>query len=122
MPLKLYTDTHIAKAIVAQLRNRGVDVIRAQDIGMDHANDAAHLEFASGEGRAVLSFDDDFEVLHYQWMQAGKHHFGIFLVTRDHQNIGMIVEYLAFWNEASNGEAASIEADVYSQFHHIPGR
>jgi predicted nuclease of predicted toxin-antitoxin system len=59
-PLKFYTDTHIAKAIAVQLRNRGVEVVRCEEVGLAEARDTVHLEYATNHGLAVVTHDDDF--------------------------------------------------------------
>lgn len=59
MPLSLYTDVHIPRAIVIGLRLRGVDVLTAQD---DHASsftDPVLLDRATSLGRVLFSFDTD---------------------------------------------------------------
>src|SRR6266540_1346766 len=52
--IKFYTDSHIAKAIAVQLRNRSVDIVRCQDVGMDDADDIEHLEYAASQGRTII--------------------------------------------------------------------
>lgn len=94
MALRLITDTHIAKQIAVQLRNKDIDVIRLEELE-DLPNDALDseiLEWASNNNRAVLSLDNDFEQLHYQWLADGKTHSGIFLGNKKHHGIiGVVV-------------------------------
>lgn len=57
---------------------------------------------ASNNNRAVLSLDEDFELLHYQWMSEDKIHGGIFLGTRHMQGIkgiGVIVNFISSYAE-----------------------
>ena len=61
--IKFYTDSHIAKTIVAQLRQRNVDVVRCQEVGRDDADDVEHLEYATSQGRTVITSDADFLAL-----------------------------------------------------------
>jgi predicted nuclease of predicted toxin-antitoxin system len=75
--IKFYTDTHIAKAVAVQLRARGIDVVRCEEVGMAEADDDAHLAYATREGRVVITADRDFLRLHKQWQAAGKSHGGI---------------------------------------------
>jgi hypothetical protein len=59
VPLPLYVDVHIPRAIVIGLRLRSVDVLTAQD---DHASsftDPALLDRATSLGRVLFSFDTD---------------------------------------------------------------
>lgn len=60
MSLPLYMDMHVPLAITKALRLRGVDVLTAQEDGMDEAEDADILDRATSLGRAVFTQDDDF--------------------------------------------------------------
>ena len=72
-PIKLYMDEHVAMAVTAALRRRGIDVVRAQDVGLHPADDEAHLEFATRAGRVTVTQDTDFLRLN----AADVHHAGI---------------------------------------------
>ena len=85
--IKFYTDSHIAKAIAVQLHNRGVDIIRCQDVGMGDADDAEHLEYATGQGRSVITGDADFLALDAQWHRSSKHHAGIIYLHPDRKGV-----------------------------------
>lgn len=104
MALRLITDTHIAKQIAIQLRDKGIDVIRLEELE-DLPNDALDseiLEWATNNNRAVLSLDEDFHILHYQWVAEDKVHNGIFLGTRHMQGIkgiGIIVNFISAYAE-----------------------
>jgi predicted nuclease of predicted toxin-antitoxin system len=37
--LKFYMDTHIPKAVAIQLRNKGIDVVRCEDVGLTESDD-----------------------------------------------------------------------------------
>ncbi len=100
MTLRLITDTHIAKQIAIQLREKGVDVVRLEELSElpNNAKDTDILEWATTNRRAVLSLDDDFERLHYEWMAEEKIHNGIFFGDSDLQGaggIGTIVNFIA---------------------------
>ncbi len=120
MAIKFYTDTHIAKAVAIQLRQRGVDIIRCEEVGMALVADFDHLIYATEQGRTIITNDLGFTQHHRQWLEQGKHHCGIFLVTKDKDDIGMIVSSLAFWHEAVVNSAANLEHDVYDQINYLP--
>ncbi len=63
MPIGLYMDQHIKKAITQQLRAQKVDVLTAQDDGMDTASDEQLLERATSLGRVVVTMDHRFRAL-----------------------------------------------------------
>ena len=58
MPVALYMDHHVARAISVQLRSRGVDVITAYEDGASRMEDPKLLDRATELG-CVLSQDDD---------------------------------------------------------------
>ena len=102
MTLKILSDTHIAKAITEQLRQKGVDAIRLEEITnlANNADDEIILTYATEQGYAVLSLDDDFDALHAQWLRNGKSHAGIFRGQYHLQgNIGTIVSELMIYHE-----------------------
>jgi len=116
--LRFYTDTHIAKAVAVQLTNRGVDIIRCEDVGMAEAADIAHLEYAAENDRAIVTRDADFLRHHVAWLAQGKTHGGIFFV-QDHLqgkgSIGVIVIQLFEYYEYVVAGAATIEADIQNR-------
>ena len=78
--LRFFTDEHIHLAVVTQLRNRGVDVVRVEDLGWKSEDDVPLLEHAVHEGRALVTGDKHFAGHHSVWMAEGRQHFGIFYV------------------------------------------
>ncbi len=118
--LKFYTDTHIAKAVAVQLRSRGVDVVRCEEVGLANADDETHLRYATMQGRAVVTHDQDFLVLNARWFEQGRSHSGIFFIQRHLQgNIGQIVRRLAEYAELIAGGAGSLEADIVNQVNYV---
>lgn len=71
--LRFYMDEHVPKAVTEGLRRRGVDVITVQELGLQAAEDAHHLEHAAQDGRVVFTQDADFLRLH----ASGTPHQGI---------------------------------------------
>ena len=60
------------------LRGHGYDVLTTEEAGNDTAPDESQLSFATGEGRAIVTFNiRDFAPLHGQWQAAGRSHAGI---------------------------------------------
>lgn len=58
--IKFYLDEHVPKAVAEGLRRRGVDVVTVQDLGLQAADDAQHMERATEEGRVLVTQDVDF--------------------------------------------------------------
>lgn len=93
MSITFFTDTHIAKQVIIQLQNYGIDIVRCQDVGLEDATDDKLLEYATSHQRAMLTKDDDFLTLHSQWQLDLKEHYGIFYCPyRDRPAIGLIVK------------------------------
>ena len=59
MPIALYMDQHVPRAITIGLRLRNVDVLTAFEDGANTLDDAALLDRATVLGRALFSQDDD---------------------------------------------------------------
>lgn len=73
MAIKFYCDEHIHPAISTALKNRGADILTAQDVRMLGIADETHLQFAASQGRAIITQDTDFLRLH----KTGIPHAGI---------------------------------------------
>ena len=92
--LKFYTDEHISKAVVKGLRARGVDIVSCVDVGNRTASDVEHLNYAEGENRVVVTYDNDFLKLH----EAGHPHGGIAFSHRP-LSIGEMIGILLLMHE-----------------------
>jgi predicted nuclease of predicted toxin-antitoxin system len=80
--LRLYFDRHIMARLADDLRGHGYEVRTTEEAGNDTAPDEDQLAFATGESRAILTYNiRDFAPLHEQWQAAGRTHAGI-IVSR----------------------------------------
>ena len=77
--IRLYTDEHVAWAVVKGLRERGVDVVTVEEAGLRGGTDEVQLAHALAEGRVVVSHDTDFLRLH----AAGVEHSGVVFGAQD---------------------------------------
>src|SRR5437879_5396317 len=76
--VRLYFDRHIMTQLAKDLRSQGYDVLTTEEACFDTATDEEQLAFATGEGRAILTFNvRDFAPLHRRWLAAGGSHAGI---------------------------------------------
>jgi predicted nuclease of predicted toxin-antitoxin system len=120
MSIKYYTDTHIPKAVALQLRTRGIDVVRCEEVDLAEASDSEHLEYAAANGRTLISHDRDFWDIHARWLAEGREHCGIVLFGRQLQgNVGKLVTELADLAQMIEEDAASLEKDIYNQVYEI---
>jgi predicted nuclease of predicted toxin-antitoxin system len=120
--LKFYTDNHIAKAVAVQLRKRGIDAIRCEEVNMANASDLAHLEYAAKEKRILITNDDDFLKLDQNWRIEGKNHAGIMFCLSHIQGknmVGRIIQECLELHELIAGGAGTIEEDIENQIIYI---
>jgi hypothetical protein len=71
MPVGIYLDVHVPRAIALGLRLRGVDVVRAQEDAAQQLSDPELLDRASLLQRVLFSFDDDLLVEARKRQKAG---------------------------------------------------
>jgi predicted nuclease of predicted toxin-antitoxin system len=124
MTLKFYTETHVARAITDQLKVNGVDVIRAEDVGLADASDEEHLAYATSQGRVIVTGDADFLVLDVQWRQVSRKHAGIIYILPEvrikrRAAAGIVVKTLVFYHQAVAEGAATAEGDFYNRVIYI---
>jgi predicted nuclease of predicted toxin-antitoxin system len=60
MSLALFMDEHVKSAVSRALRQRGINVITAQEDGSDGLPDEELLDRASDLGRVLVTHDEDF--------------------------------------------------------------
>jgi predicted nuclease of predicted toxin-antitoxin system len=76
--VRLYLDLHVKLRLAEDLCERGYDVINTQQTGRETASDDEQLEFATQEGRALVTYNiRDFVPLHESWTALGRSHAGI---------------------------------------------
>ena len=71
--VRFYIDIHIGHGVTDALREQGIDVARADEIGLHDAPDLEHLQAAHAQGRVIVTKDADFQALH----RSGIEHSGI---------------------------------------------
>ena len=83
MAFPLYGDENaMERRLFGMLRGAGVDCLNSNDVGKSGEDDEAQLRYASGEGRAIVTFDRvDFQRLHAEWATTGREHAGIIIVS-----------------------------------------
>jgi hypothetical protein len=83
-------DQHFPGAVTLGLRQRGIDVLTAQEAGRCGLPDSDQLDYATTEERVLVSFDSDFLALH----RTGVRHAGIAWCPQQKYGIGMLVQLL----------------------------
>jgi len=100
-PIKFHLDEQIESAIARGLRVKGIDVTTSTEAKLLHANDVQQLEYARGQGRVLVTYDDDFLRLDAK----GVGHAGIVYVRRNRSGIGEVLQKLLNIQEAISAEA-----------------
>lgn len=101
MPLRFLADENFDGRVNAALVVRGVDVVRAQDVGLSGADDPSLLSWAAVEGRVVLTHDrktmPDFA---FDRVAAGEAMPGVIVVSTT-GSIQVVVDTLLLFDGAS---------------------
>lgn len=103
--MRFHLDEHIDHAVATGLRQRGIDVTTTTDAGLLGASDEQQLEFASQNGRVVLTQDADLLRLH----QQGIPHKGIVFSPSGTRSVGELVRFLCLLHDC-------VEADEMRDF------
>jgi len=78
MKLKLFLDEDIHTSLSHALRQRGFNVVHAQDLKRKEKTDSEQLAFAVQEEHCFMTFNvRDFVNLHNQYVRQNKEHWGI---------------------------------------------
>jgi predicted nuclease of predicted toxin-antitoxin system len=88
--IRFFMDQHIPAAVTQGLRDRGVDVLTAQDAGRCSLPDGQQLQFASAEQRVMVTFDSDYLALY----AAGTRHAGIAWCQERKYTVGQLLHRL----------------------------
>jgi len=97
--IKFYADIHIARAIAEALQREGADFVLAADRGLHDAPDEVHLAVAHGEGRVIVTQDEDF----LRFNEEGRAHSGIVYFPQ-RTGIGYMVKQLVLLYEVYTAE------------------
>jgi predicted nuclease of predicted toxin-antitoxin system len=89
-PIRFFFDQHIPAAVANALRQRGVDVLTAQDAARCGLPDTEQLVFATSQERVVVTFDTDYLALD----ASGLQHAGIAWCPATKYSIGQLIQAL----------------------------
>ncbi len=94
MPLALYMDQHVPRAITTGLRLRNVDVLTAFEDGASDVDDPELLDRASALGRVFFSQDDDLLAEAARRQATGLPFSGVIYAHQLHVSIGVCIRDL----------------------------
>ena len=70
-------DAHVHSSITEQLRRRSVEVLTAQDDGLDDLDDEQLLNRSTSLGRLMFTFDIRFKARAEDWQRQGRSFAGL---------------------------------------------
>lgn len=98
--MRLALDHHYSPAIARSLRDKGLDVVAAVEVGWEAETDASMLSICAEDQRALLTNNvADFVVLARRWSAGGRSHAGLVFTSdrafpRTQAGIGALVTAL----------------------------
>jgi predicted nuclease of predicted toxin-antitoxin system len=98
--IRFHLDENVNSAVAAALRRVGADVSTTASAGLIGRSDLEQLAFVQGEGRVLVTHDDDFLTI----ASARDDHPGIAFSQKDRRSIGEIVEQLVLVYEVLEPE------------------
>jgi predicted nuclease of predicted toxin-antitoxin system len=90
--MQFHLDEHVAHAIAAGLRRRGIDVTTTVDAGLLGASDDEHIAFAKREARVIVTQDSDF----LRNAANDATHFGIAYYPQGERSFGEVIRHYAY--------------------------
>jgi predicted nuclease of predicted toxin-antitoxin system len=115
--LKFFADENIAGPIAPQLRNKGVDIVRCQEVGLQGASDEEIFAYSVEHNLIVITQDTDFLSLSSKRLESGLEHPAVFYLEGHvwgDKGIGVVVKaVLEFHNQVETGEKTS--EDFYNR-------
>jgi predicted nuclease of predicted toxin-antitoxin system len=112
------TDEHLANAIARQLTQKDVNAVRLIDHLVAGTPDPEVLEYCHQHGYALITLDEPMRGHIHTRTRQGLEHAGVFIGTKDMQGqkgVGIIINFIVFFNESIEAGAATVEDDVYNQ-------
>jgi hypothetical protein len=91
--IRFFTDEDVYEAVATALRRTRIDACSTPEVGRSGQSDQSQLEWASAEGRVMVTFNvAHFAALHAIWLRQGRHHSGIIVSAQ--RPIGDVVRRL----------------------------
>ena len=80
----IYADADVRQPLIAALRARGFDVVRAVDLYPEGTKDEVHFARAAQERRVLVTNDRGMEAIANAWLKDGRPFRGLILWPQDH--------------------------------------
>ncbi len=112
--IRFYMDENVHGAIVKALIDRGIDVLRVQDVGYMGYPDDVILDHATQLGRVLFSQDDDLLREATRRQRDGRTFFGVVYAHQQTVPIGQCVNDLELLGQVGEPD------DFGNQVYHLP--
>ncbi|MBX9667795.1 MAG: DUF5615 family PIN-like protein [Candidatus Obscuribacterales bacterium] len=99
--IRFLLDEHIPAAIAAGLKQKGIKVSTAQELGRSGLSDSEQVEYTRKEGLVLVTFDSDFLAMARSQVQNS----GIVWCPERKYSIGQLVRALALIHAVMDREA-----------------
>lgn len=93
--MRFHLDEHVAHAIAAGLRRRGIDVTTTTDAALLSAPDEDHIAFGERERRVIVTNDPDFLAA----AAVERSHCGIAFYPQGKRSFGEVIRHLALMHD-----------------------
>jgi predicted nuclease of predicted toxin-antitoxin system len=112
--LSLLMDVHVNQAVTHGLRQRGIDVLTAQEDSSEELDDDALLLRATELNRVVFSYDRDFSEVTARFQALSIHFAGVIATRRPSLRLAVCLEDLELICKALDAE------DIADRLEFIP--
>ncbi|MEP6755400.1 MAG: DUF5615 family PIN-like protein, partial [Chthonomonadales bacterium] len=92
--ITFYTDVNVHAGIIQGLRDRGIDVITAQDDGYRTRQDEAVLDRSTELQRVLISHDQDMLAITSLRLANGEHFAGLVYIAQQNIEVGRCISDL----------------------------
>lgn len=118
MQVRLYIDEDaMSHSVIAGLRARDIDVTSVIEEGRQGLEDVDQLEFAIVQERVIYTCNArDFYRLHTEYLQQGKMHAGIIIITQQRYGIGEQIRRLLKLISTKSAEEMEGQAEFLSDW------
>ena len=107
MSLPLYFDQHVPGLVAAALRQRGVDVLTAEEDEHKGAIDEVLLTRATSLGRVLVTNDRGFHTIVARWRRESRHFAGLAYYGDRHIPPGKLIDELTLISSVYSADEMS---------------
>jgi predicted nuclease of predicted toxin-antitoxin system len=100
----LYLDHNVRSAVAAGLRQRGVDIVTAYEVGVAELDDETLLDRARELRRVLFTHDDDFLAIADHWIKVARPFVGIIYSHQFRLTVRQLIDELEMISKTADME------------------